>query len=288
LAAKRIPRRWEAAAVQMTSTTDVDCNVRRAASLIRDAAEDGADLVALPENFAYLRTEGTKLEFKTTIEGDLVRSMRDLARELGVHLLLGSIPERVPRSPRTHNTSVLIGPRGDVLAVYRKMHLFDIDIRGRVSLRESRFVAPGKRPVLADTRLGRLGLSVCYDLRFPELYRWLALRGAQVLFVPAAFTAYTGPHHWLPLLRARAIENQCWVVAPAQVGRHSADRQSHGETVIIDPWGVVVARKARGQGSVAAEIDLERLDRVRRGLPCLEHTHPSLVGRRPRPSNSRR
>ena len=126
--------------------------------------------------------------------------------------------------------------------------------------------------MVAETPFGRLGLSICYDLRFPELYRRLAFDGAQVLFVPAAFTAYTGPHHWLPLLRARAIENQCWVVAPAQVGRHSAERSSHGETAIIDPWGAVVARKARGRGFVTAKIDLGLVDRVRRGLPCLEHT----------------
>jgi predicted amidohydrolase len=266
----------------MTSTADVDRNVRCAKRLVRLAAADGAHLIALPENFAYLRAEGSKLHFKTTVDGELVRSMRDLARDVGVHLLLGSIPERIPRSPRIHNTSVLLGPRGNVLAVYRKLHLFDVKIRGGVSLCESRYVAPGERPMVAKTALGRLGLSICYDLRFPELYRWLALRGAEVLFVPAAFTTYTGPHHWLPLLRARAIENQCWVVAPAQVGRHSVDRQSHGETAIVDPWGTVVARKSRGQGWVTADVDLTRLESVRRGLPCLEHTHPGLVkkGRR--------
>jgi len=272
LATKRRRRRWKAAAIQMTSTTDVDKNFRAAQRRVRAAAIAGADLVALPENFAYLRSEGRELHYKTTLEGDLVTEMRSLARELGVHLLLGSIPESVPRSRRVHNTSVLIGPSGRVRAVYRKLHLFDIEIPGRVSLRESRFVAAGDGPVRVKTELGTLGLSICYDLRFPELYRWLALRGAEVLFVPAAFTAYTGPHHWLPLLRARAIENQCWVVAPAQVGQHSADRKSHGETAIIDPWGKVVARKARGQGWIAAEIDLLLLERIRRGLPCLEHT----------------
>ena len=279
MAARQTRRRWKAAALQMTSGADVDRNVRRAERLVRRAAGDGAHLVALPENFSYLRAEGRKPGFKTTLDGDLVGAMSDLAREVGIHLLLGSIPEKVPRSPRIYNTSVLLGPRGDLLAAYRKLHLFDVKIRGGVSLRESRFVAAGKRPVLVDTPLGCLGLSICYDLRFPELYRWLALGGAHVLFVPAAFTAYTGPHHWLPLLRARAIENQCWVVAPAQVGRHSADRASHGETAIIDPWGKVVARKPRGEGRVMATIDLTLLERVRRGLPCLEHTHRVLVNR---------
>ncbi len=277
---RRRLRRWQAAAIQMTSTTDVEHNVRQAERLIRRAAAGGARLVALPENFAYLRAEGQALPYKTTVDGDLVLAMGSLARELRLHLLLGSIPERVPHSRRVHNTSVLLGPSGRVLDVYRKMHLFDIEIRGRLSLKESRFVAPGDRPVVVDTRLGKLGLSICYDLRFPELYRQLALRGAQVLFVPAAFTAYTGPFHWLPLLRARAIENQCWVVAPAQVGRHAADRESHGETVVIDPWGEVTARRARGRGVVTAEVDLARLAEVRRDLPCLEHTHRALVSRR--------
>jgi len=279
VATDRIRRRWKVAAVQMTSTIDVDRNVGRAMEFVREAAAGGADLIALPENFAYLRAEGREIVFKTELDGELVSSMRALARETKRHLLLGSIPESVPRSKRVHNTSVLIGPRGELLGVYRKLHLFDIRIRGKVTLQESRYVKPGDQAVLVKTSLGRLGLSICYDLRFPELYRRLALRGAQVLFVPAAFTAYTGPHHWLPLLRARAIENQCWVVAPAQVGRHSADRRSHGETVVIDPWGAVVESKRRGQGWVEAVIDLAQVDHVRRGLPCLEHTHPLLIKR---------
>ena len=278
----RLLRRWKVAAVQMTSTEDVERNLRLAQGWVRRAADQGADLVALPENFAYLRTEGARIGFSTSLDGDVVRAMGGLARETGCHLLLGSIPEAIRRSRRIHNTSVLIGPGGKPLAVYRKMHLFDINIAGGVVLEESRTVAPGPVPVIARTRLGRLGLTVCYDLRFPELYRRLALEGAQVLFVPAAFTAYTGPHHWLPLLRARAIENQCWVVAPAQVGQHNPQRRSHGETVVIDPWGKVVARRPRRVGLVAAEIDLDAVDRVRTGLPCLEHVRPELVGRSPR------
>jgi len=267
----RVRKRWRVAAIQMTSTEDVERNLARAEDLVRRAAAEGADLVALPENFAYLRTEGEQLEFRARLSGEPVRSMRELARELRCHLLLGSIPEEIPRSRRTYNTSVLIGPAGERLAVYRKIHLFDIKIRGGVELFESRNVAAGDKPVVVSTRLGKLGLSICYDLRFPELYRRLVRRGAQVLFVPSAFTAYTGPHHWLPLLRARAIENQCWVVAPAQVGQHNPDRRSHGESVVIDPWGKVVARKPRGQGWISAEIDLTLVDEIRRGLPCLDH-----------------
>jgi predicted amidohydrolase len=270
-------QRYTVAAVQMTSGDDVESNLAEAARWIRRAALRGAKLVALPENFACMRTEGERVDFRTDLDGELVRRMAAEACASKVTLLLGSIPERIRRSRRIHNTSVLLGPDGARLAVYRKMHLFDIDIRGRVTLAESKTVKPGRAPVVAVTPLGRFGLSICYDLRFPELYRRLALDGAQVLFVPAAFTAYTGPAHWLPLLRARAIENQCWVVAPAQVGRHNANRESHGETVVIDPWGRVVARKAKGAGLVLAEIDLAELQRVRRGLPCLAHTRSSLI-----------
>jgi len=270
-------QKYQVAAVQMTSTEDVESNLAEAIRQVRRAAARGARLVALPENFAWLRSEGERVDFRTDLEGDVVGRMAEEARSAGVTLLLGSIPERIPRSRRIYNTSVLIGPDGNRLAFYRKMHLFDIAIRGGVTLMESKNVKPGDDTVVADTELGFFGLSICYDLRFPELYRRLALDGAEVLFVPAAFTAYTGPHHWLPLLRARAIENQCWVVAPAQVGCHNSKRESHGETVVIDPWGKVVARKARGRGAVFAEIDLRTVRRVRRGLPCLTHTRPSLI-----------
>ena len=275
--ARRI-RQWTVAAVQMTSTADVRRNLAVATRLIREAAAAGATLIALPENFAYLRPEGSPVEFREDLDGTLVTSMREEARRLGRYLLLGSIPERIPRSRRIHNTSVLIGPGGKLLAHYRKLHLFDIRMRGAAVLDEPATVKPGERVVVADTPLGRLGLSICYDLRFPELYRRLALGGAQVLFVPAAFTAYTGPHHWLPLLRARAIENQCWVVAPAQVGKHAEGRESHGETAIIDPWGEVVQRLPRGRGWIQARIDLGVVDRVRKGLPALRHIRRDLLG----------
>ena len=265
-----------AAAVQMTSTADVERNVSRAVALVDAAARAGADLVALPENFAYLREEGASVAFRETLGGPVVRELAEAARRHRIHLLLGSIPEAA-RGGRVHNTSVLLGPAGDVLATYRKLHLFDIRMRGRVVLDEGRFVSAGRRAVVADTALGRLGLSICYDLRFPELYRRLTLDlGADVLFVPAAFTAFTGPHHWLPLLRARAIENQCWVVAPAQVGRHNEKRRSHGESAIIDPWGRVVARRLRGEGWISARIDHAATRSTRSGLPCLEHARRDL------------
>jgi len=260
----------------MTSTAAVDRNLAVAERQIRSAVDGGADLVALPENFAFLRYEGSEQTLRVDLDGELVGRFRQLARELKRHLLLGSVPERIPHSRRIHNTSVLLGPDGSSLAVYRKLHLFDIEIPGSVQLRESATVKAGDRPVVANTSLGKLGLSICYDLRFPELYRRLVVQGAQVLFVPAAFTAYTGPHHWLPLLRARAIENQCWVVAPAQVGRHNAQRESHGETAVIDPWGRVVVRRARGTGLVEARIDLHELSRIRRRLPCLHHIRRDL------------
>jgi predicted amidohydrolase len=264
------------AAVQMTSTADVERNVSTATRMIREGAAAGAMLIALPENFAYLRPEGSPLGYRQELNGELVTAMRQEARRLGRYLLLGSIPERVPRSRRIYNTSVLIGPGGRLLASYRKMHLFDVRIRGGVELEESRNVKAGDQPVVARTALGNLGLSICYDLRFPELYRRLVRRGAQVLFVPAAFTAFTGPHHWLPLLRARAIENQCWVVAPAQVGRHGAGRESHGETAIIDPWGEVVQRLPRRRGWVMARIELTLVEKVRKGLPALRHMRNDL------------
>ena len=271
-------KRWRVAAIQMTSTGVVRRNLAAAGRLARRAAERGADLVALPENFAYLRSEGSRIDYRQDLDGELVDWLRGLAMELKCHLLAGSIPERIPRSRRIHNTSLLFDPSGELIATYRKLHLFDVRIRGGAVFTESRTVAPGDGLTVVDTTLGRLGLSVCYDLRFPELYRLLAKAGAQVLFVPSAFTEYTGRFHWLTLLRARAIENLCWVVAPAQTGRHSAKRRSFGHTAVIDPWGEVVALKKSGEGVVTSVIDLDRLAKVRRVLPSLDHARAELLG----------
>lgn len=278
----RDPAPWRVAAVQMNSTESLERNLGIAEYLARRAVDAGASLVALPEHFACIRSEGKPNPHVEPLDGPIVGWVRNLATELGCWILAGSFAEKIARGRLAHNTSVLCAPTGETAAVYRKMHLFDARIRGRAVLQESKTVAPGDRPVTVSTPLGCLGLSICYDLRFPELYRHLVADGAQVIFVPSAFTDYTGRHHWMPLLRARAIENQCWIVAPAQVGRHDATRASHGHSAILDPWGNVVALLETGEGIVSAEIDLKHLRRVRADLPCLEHARPELLGRKKR------
>lgn len=271
-----VSRSWRVAAVQTTSTGEVGANLRRAERSIARAAREGAHLVALPENFAFLRREGEPVPVVQGLDGEIVSRMREAARASSVWLLLGSFPERRPGRRKFHNTSVLLDPAGTIAGMYRKIHLFDVTIPGKVDLRESRTVSAGDSPTAVRTPLGCLGLSICYDLRFPELYRRLARDGAQVLFVPAAFTAHTGRAHWIELLRARAIENQCWVVAPAQVGVHGPGRESFGHSAVIDPWGTIRARKRTGEGVVVAEIDLDAVRRVRKEMPCLEHARPEL------------
>jgi predicted amidohydrolase len=259
------------AAIQLRSTQDVEANLEKSLRLVRQAAELGAGLVALPENFLYFKVEGEDVAFRTSIEGPEVGAFRELARGLSLTILLGSIPEAISGSDKIYNTSVLLGPEGSTAAVYRKIHLFDVDVPGEVELRESRAVEAGSQVVAAKTEAGVVGLSVCYDLRFPELYRRLTLAGAEIITVPSAFIPHTGKDHWEVLLRARAIENQVYVVAPAQWGRHSDKRQSYGRSLIVDPWGLILAQAPDGEGIITAECDLERLRAIRRQLPCLEH-----------------
>jgi len=261
-----------AAVVQMTSTADVERNLAAAESLVEEAAAQGATFVGVPENFAFLRSEGEPVPEPQDLDGPWVSRMADLARRLELTLLLGSIPERVQGDTLIRNTSVLLGPDGALLAVYRKIHLFDIDLPGMEHLKESRAVRPGIDIVVAESPVGPLGLSICYDVRFPELYRELARRGARVLCVPAAFTERTGKAHWSLLLRARAVENLSWVLAPAQVGQHGGGRASWGHAMIVDPWGEIVAEVRDGEGVALADLDFDRQDRIRRELPALDHT----------------
>jgi predicted amidohydrolase len=261
----------------MTSTADVERNLNAACALVEQAAGRGAAFVGLPENFAFLRSEGQPVPEPQQMDGPWVRRMAELARRLNITLLLGSLPERLPDDSRVRNTSVLLGPDGRTLALYRKIHLFDIDLPGMEHLKESKAVKAGDEIVVASTPLGPVGLTICYDVRFPELYRELARRGARVLCVPSAFTERTGKAHWEVLLRARAIENLAYVFAPAQVGQHGGGRASHGQALIVDPWGSVVAQVPDGEGVALAELDFARLARLRRELPALSHTRLPLA-----------
>jgi deaminated glutathione amidase len=258
-------------AVQMTSTADRARNLDTAIRLVNEAADLGARFVGLPENFAFMGPEDARLAGAETLEGPSLSALRDVARRRNLFVLAGSIAERVDAPKKTANTSALIGDDGSLLAVYRKIHLFDVNIPDGARYAESEVVVPGDRVVVAPTPLGRVGLSICYDLRFPELYRQLSELGAEVLTIPSAFTLFTGKDHWEVLVRARAVENLAYVLAPAQVGRHSPTRQTFGNAMIVDPWGVVLARCPDGEGVCVAPFRRDRLEQVRREVPALKH-----------------
>jgi deaminated glutathione amidase len=261
-----------AAAVQLNSTNDKARNLATAERLVRAGAADGAELVALPEKWNLLAAGEELLAGAELLDGPSLTAARGWARELGIHLLAGSIAER-GEGEKAFNTSVLIGPDGDDLGVYRKIHMFDVDAGG-VSYRESEHEEPGEEVVTAP--LGELiaGLTVCYDLRFPELFRILALRGARLLLVPSAFTTATGRDHWEVLLRARAIENQAFVLAPNQVGTAPPHFDSFGHSAIVDPWGTVLAVAPDEERVVIADLDLPEQERVREALPSLANRRP--------------
>ena len=276
------PRRYLAAAVQVTSTDDVARNLDRCEALVREAARRGASLIALPENFAFMGPEKAKLALAEPLDGPTLTRLGALAAELRVHLVAGGFAERASHADKVHNTAILFGADGRQLAAYRKIHLFDVDLPGGQRFRESDAVEAGDTPVVAETALGRIGLSICYDLRFPELYRALAALGADVILVPAAFTLYTGKDHWHTLLRARAIENQCFVLAPGQFGQHTPSagprgpektsaRWTYGKSVLVDPWGIVVAQAPDRESIAIGEVDLDALAQIRAELPALRH-----------------
>ena len=259
------------AAVQLNSTDDRARNIDTAESLVRAAAADGADLVALPEKWNLLAGGERLLAGAEPLDGPSLTAARGWARELGIHLLAGSIS--AIGGEKAFNTSVLIGPDGADLAVYRKIHMFDVVVGG-VTYRESEYEDPGEEIVTASLGEADLGLSVCYDLRFPELYRILALRGARLISVPSAFTSTTGRDHWEVLLRARAIENQVFLIAPNQIGEAPPQYDSYGHSAIVDPWGGVLAVAPDEECFVAAEIDLAAQERVRESLPSLANRRP--------------
>ncbi len=260
-----------AAAVQLNSTGDKSRNLATAERLVRAAAADGAELVALPEKWNLLAAGEELLAGAEPLDGPSLSAARAWAGELGIHLLAGSIAER--GEGKAWNTSVLIGPDGEDVASYRKVHMFDVDAGG-VSYRESEHERPGGEAVTAPLGELSLGMTVCYDLRFPELFRILALRGARLIAVPSAFTLATGRDHWEVLLRARAIEDQVFVIAPNQVGRADPHFESFGHSAIVDPWGTVLALAPGEECFVAADLDLSKQDRVRAELPALANRRP--------------
>jgi deaminated glutathione amidase len=257
------------AAVQLNSTADVAANMASAERHTRAAVGAGASLVVLPEKWTAMGSDDQLRAAAEPLDGPVISWASALVRELGIDLIAGSIAERVEGREKLANTCVHLGPDGEVKAVYRKLHMFDVEVEGR-RYRESDLEDPGEEIVLSETADGlELGLSICYDLRFPELYRILAVRGARAFPLPAAFTLATTRDHWETLLRARAIENQAFVIAANQIGEHPGGARSGGRSMIVDPWGIVLAQAPDGEGHVVAELDFDRLAQVRTRLPAL-------------------
>ena len=262
---------FSAAVVQLTTTNDRAASIDAAVRGIDEAAAAGARLVALPENVAFMGHETEKAAVAEPLDGPTWTLLGDRAREKQVYLLAGSLPEVSGHPERPYNTSVLFGPDGQRLAVYRKVHLFDVALGAGATHTESKATTPGDHAIVARTPLGRWGLTICYDLRFPDLFRNLRRHDVDLIFVPSAFTVPTGRDHWEVLLRARAIENQCYVIAPAQVGQNGPHRQTYGRSMIVDPWGTVLATCPDRPSIAITAIDPERVADLRRRLPCLAH-----------------
>jgi len=262
------------AALQMTSGPDTTANLSTAGRLLEEAARAGARLAVLPENFAFMGLADADKRRVAEVEGSgpIQEFLAGAARRLRLWIVGGTIPLTLEHEARVAAASLVFCDSGACVARYDKIHLFDVDLPAQSeNYRESANIAPGKAPIVVETPMGRIGLSVCYDVRFPELYRALSAAGAQILTVPSAFTQPTGRAHWETLLRARAIENLCAVVAPAQSGFHASGRETYGDSLIIDHWGRILARRPRGSGCVVAELDLEAQARARESFPALKH-----------------
>jgi predicted amidohydrolase len=264
------------AAIQMGVGPNQDAGLARAAELIADAAAKGAQLVVLPERFCQWAPDSTIATIDEEATGNVEEWLADRARSHGIYLVGGSILERVPTAPRPYNTSLLFAPSGTLLGRYRKIHLFDAVVDG-VTHGESDTVSAGTEPVYIDTEVGTIGMSICYDLRFPELFRALADRGMQIATIPAGFTRVTGQAHWEVLVRARAVENQCFVIAAGMGGRTSASRDFFGHSMIVDPWGAIVAELAEGDGVITADLSFALQKDIRTRLPALRNRRLGTV-----------
>jgi predicted amidohydrolase len=262
-----------AAAVQLNSTDHYERNLEVAERLVRAAAADGAELVVLPEKWTVLGPPEAIRASAEPLDGPALSAAEGWARELGIFLVAGSVPELVPDQEKLANTSVMFGPAGERLAVYRKIHMFDVEVAD-VSYRESEIEEAGDQISVGDANGTKVGLTICYDLRFPELYRILALRGARVVTVPSAFTERTGRDHWEVLIRARAIEDQVFIVAAGQIGSAPPHYRSYGRSMIVDPWGVVLAQAPDAECFVSADLDFSKQDETRERLPSLRHRRP--------------
>ena len=263
--------------IQMNSTADVEDNLRRAENLIIDAAGKGARIIALPENFAFMGSDEDRAKHAQDFNGTVVSFLKRSARKHSIILLGGGFLERGPGPDRrSFNTCLLIDREGNIAGLYRKVHLFDVELPGGPSYRESEYIQPGSGITVCEVDGIIFGLTICYDVRFPELYRHLAMKGARIIFVPAAFTLFTGKDHWFPLLKARAIENQVYILAPAQYGRHGEKLLTYGHAAIVDPWGTILAQAPDRECVVLAEYLPDYQEEVRRRIPVFSHLRKDL------------
>lgn len=261
------------ACIQMNCQNDMDANIRQASAYIKDAAAQGAKFVALPENAVFMSAGGEDLLANSYLQEEhpALPVFMELARSLDIWLLVGSLIVKVPHTHKLANRSLLLNPEGKIAAQYDKIHLYDVSVKDGETHQESKRIEAGNKAIVADTPWGKLGMTVCYDVRFPHLYRSLAKKGAQIITVPAAFTRYTGERHWHTLLRARAIENGCFIIAPAQTGSHPLGRLTYGHSLVIDPWGQVLMDAGETPGVTLCRIDMATVQQMRQQIPSLEH-----------------
>lgn len=259
--------------IQADIQDDKEKNLVKVEKLIEKAIKKGAQFVTMPENINYIGSTERNIANAEPIPGETSLFFSNLAKKHSVWIHCGSFAESAPGFKKVYNTSIVVDPAGEIVALYRKIHMYDVDIANGPSVRESDAKMPGREIVVFDSEYGRMGLSICYDMRFPELYRIMALKGAKLMFVPANYTLFTGKDHWEVVLRTRAIENQCFVAAAGQVGV-KPKFQSYGRSMVIDPWGTVIAQASDGEGVIVAEIDMDRVENVRRQLPSFPNRRP--------------